>query len=55
MSSAYWWNVMPKLDITSPSGVVNSEKSSGPRTDPCDTPVSELRVVDIALPDLDKE
>ena len=43
-----------ELDMTSPSEVVRSEKSSEQRTDPCGTPVSELSVVDLALPTLTK-
>ena len=45
---------MPKLDMTLPSGVVNSDNSNGLMTDLCGTPVSELSVVDMALPTLTK-
>ena len=38
--------------MISPNGIVNSKKSSRPRTDPCGMPVSEPSVVDMALPTL---
>ena len=52
MSSAYWLNLTQNRHMTSPSGVMISEKSSRSSTDPCGTPVSELSVVDVALPTL---
>ena len=54
MSSAYLWNLTPKLDMTSPSEVLNSEKSSGPRMDTCGTTASELSVVDMISPTFTK-
>ena len=38
--------------MTSTNGVVNKEKSSGAKTEPCGTPVSQLRMVEAALPTL---
>ena len=40
--------------MTSPRGVVNSANSSAPKTEPGGTPLSDLRVVSIALPTLTK-
>ena len=54
MSSAYWSNLTPKLDMTSLSEVVNRETSSEPGTDPCGMPVSWLSLVDDVLPTLTK-
>ena len=45
---------MPKIHMTSPSEVVNSEVSSGPRIDHCGMLVSELNAVDVALQTLTK-
>ena len=52
MSSSNWWYRIPNVEMRLPSGVVKTENSSDPRTEPCGMPKNKFTVLawQLAMP-----